>query len=101
MRNQFSRTQLHFGQEGMERLNHARVIAFGIGTLDLIGDDRACLTNPNRQLLASRKTVGQYKVDVAEQRAKKINPDAVVPSAAGPIVAGAVVKDLAQLGGNV
>lgn len=101
MRNQFSRTRLHFGQEGMERLNHARVIAFGIGTLELIGDDCVCFTNLNRQLLSSRKTVGQYKVDVAEQRAKKINPDAVVPSAAGPTVAGAVVKDLAQLGGNV
>ena len=78
MRNQFSRTLLHFGQEGMERLNHARVTVFGIGALDLIGDDRVCLTNLNRQLLASRKTVGQYKVDVAEQRAKKFNPDAVV-----------------------
>ena len=50
----------------------------GIGTLDLIDDDRVCLTNLNRQLLATRKTVGQYKVDVAEQRIHEINPDAVV-----------------------
>lgn len=94
MLNQFSRTQLLFGQEGMERLYRARVAVFGIGgvggytvealarsgigTLDLIDDDRVCLTNLNRQLLATRKTVGQYKVDVAEQRIKEINPDAVV-----------------------
>ena len=94
MLNQFSRTQLLLGQEGMERLFRARVAVFGIGgvggytvealarsgvgTLDLIDDDRVCLTNLNRQLLATRKTVGQYKVDVAEQRVKEINPDAVV-----------------------
>lgn len=78
----------------MERLYHARVAVFGIGgvggytvealarsgigTLDLIDDDRVCLTNLNRQILATRKTVGQYKVDVAEQRIREINPDAVV-----------------------
>ena len=94
MLNQFSRTQLLLGQEGMERLFRARVAVFGIGgvggytvealarsgvgTLDLIDDDKVCLTNLNRQLLATRKTVGQYKVDVAEQRVKEINPDAVV-----------------------
>lgn len=94
MLNQFSRTQLLFGQEGMERLYRARVAVFGIGgvggytvealarsgvgILDLIDDDRVCLTNLDRQLLATRKTVGQYKVDVAEQRVKEINPDAVV-----------------------
>lgn len=94
MLNQFSRTQLLFGQEGMERLYHARVAVFGIGgvggytvealarsgigALDLIDDDRVCLTNLNRQLLATRKTVGQYKVDVAEQRIREINPKAVV-----------------------
>ena len=50
----------------------------GIGTLDLIDDDRVCLTNLNRQIIATRKTVGQYKVDVAEQRILEINPDAVV-----------------------
>ena len=78
----------------MERLYHARVAVFGIGgvggytvealarsgigTLDLIDDDRVCLTNLNRQILATRKTVGQYKVDVAEQRIREINPNAVV-----------------------
>lgn len=94
MLNQFSRTQLLFGEEGMEKLYHARVAVFGIGgvggytvealarsgigTLDLIDDDRVCLTNLNRQIFATRKTVGQYKVDVAEQRIMEINPDAVV-----------------------
>ena len=94
MLNQFSRTQLLLGQEGMERLFHARVAVFGIGgvggytvealarsgvgTLDLIDDDRVCLTNLNRQILATRKTVGQYKVDVAAERIHEINPDAVV-----------------------
>lgn len=94
MLNQFSRTQLLFGKEGMERLNSARVAVFGIGgvggytvealarsgvgILDLIDDDRICLTNLNPQILATRKTVGQYKVDVAQQRILEINPDAVV-----------------------
>ena len=94
MLNQFSRTQLLFGEEGMEKLYRARVAVFGIGgvggytvealarsgigTLDLIDDDRVCHTNLNRQIIATRKTVGQYKVDVAEQRILEINPDAVV-----------------------
>jgi tRNA A37 threonylcarbamoyladenosine dehydratase len=75
----------------MEKLANARVAIFGIGgvggytaealarsgvgALDLIDDDRVCLTNLNRQLFATRKTVGQYKVDVAEQRLLEINPD--------------------------
>lgn len=94
MLNQFSRTRLLFGSEGMERLYRARVAVFGIGgvggytvealarsgvgELDLIDDDRVCLTNVNRQIFATRKTVGQYKVDVAEQRILEINPKAVV-----------------------
>ena len=94
MLNQFSRTQLLLGQEGMEKLFRARVAVFGIGgvggytvealarsgvgTLDLIDDDKICLTNLNRQIFATRKTVGQYKVDIAEQRILEINPKAVV-----------------------
>lgn len=94
MLNQFSRTQLQFGAEGMDRLYHARVAVFGIGgvggytvealarsgigELDLIDDDRVCLTNVNRQIFATRKTVGHYKVDVAEERILEINPKAVV-----------------------
>jgi tRNA A37 threonylcarbamoyladenosine dehydratase len=94
MLNQFSRTQLLLGEEGMNRLFQARVAVFGIGgvggytvealarsgvgTLDLIDDDRVCLTNLNRQLHSTRKTLGKYKVDVAEQRILEINPDATV-----------------------
>ena len=94
MLNQFSRTQLQFGAEGIEMLRHARVAVFGIGgvggytvealarsgvgELDLIDDDRVCLTNVNRQIFATRKTVGQYKVDVAEERILEINPNAIV-----------------------
>ena len=94
MLNQFSRTQLLFGKEGMEKLYSARVAVFGIGgvggytvealarsgvgTLDLIDDDRVCLTNINRQIFATRKTVGQHKVDVAKERILEINPNAVV-----------------------
>ena len=94
MLDQFSRTQLLLGAEGIGRLHRARVAVFGIGgvggytvealarsgvgTLDLIDDDRICLTNLNRQIFATRKTVGQYKVDAAEQRILEINPGAVV-----------------------
>ena len=91
MLNQFSRTQLLFGKEAMERLYNARVAVFGvggvggytvealarsgIGTLDLIDDDKVCLTNLNRQIIATRKTVGKYKVDVMRERMLEINPD--------------------------
>lgn len=94
MLNRFSRTQLLFGEEGMERLFRARVAIFGIGgvggytvealarsgigTLDLIDDDRICLTNLNRQILATRNTVGRYKVEVAQERVLEINPKAIV-----------------------
>lgn len=94
MLNQFSRTQLLFGPEAMEKLRHSRIAVFGIGgiggyavealarsgvgTLDLIDDDRVCLTNLNRQLHATRRTVGQYKVDAAKDRVADINPDCLV-----------------------
>jgi len=94
MLNQFSRTKLLFGAEAMERLSRSRVAVFGIGgvggyaveamvrsgigALDLIDDDKVCLTNLNRQLHATRKTVGKYKVDVAEERILEINPDCQV-----------------------
>ena len=94
MLNQFSRTELLLGHEGMEKLSKARVAVFGIGgvggytvealarsgvgTLDLIDDDKVCLTNLNRQIIATRSTVGKYKVDVAAERIHDINPDAVV-----------------------
>ncbi len=94
MLNQFSRTQLLYGEDAMARLRAARVAVFGIGgvggyvvealvrsgigALDLIDDDKVCLTNMNRQIIATRKTVGKYKVDVAEERIHDINPDCQV-----------------------
>ena len=90
MLNAFSRTQLLLGPEAMEKLSRSRVAVFGIGgvggytvealarsgigALDLIDDDKVCLTNTNRQLLATRKTIGKYKVDVAAERIGEINP---------------------------
>ena len=94
MLNQFSRTELLLGKEAMEKLNNSKVAIFGIGgvggytaealvrsgvgTLDLIDDDKVCLTNINRQIFATRKTVGKYKVDVAEERLHDINPDVII-----------------------
>lgn len=94
MLNQFSRTELLFGKEAMEKLQNSRVAVFGIGgvggyavealarsgvgTLDLIDDDRICLTNLNRQIFATRSTVGKYKVDVAQARIHDICPDTKV-----------------------
>ena len=94
MLTQFSRTELLLGKEAMERLAKARVAVFGIGgvggyvcealvrsgvgAFDLIDDDRVCLTNLNRQIIATRSTVGQYKVDVMKARMQDINPDVEV-----------------------
>ncbi|MBQ9391828.1 MAG: tRNA threonylcarbamoyladenosine dehydratase [Lachnospiraceae bacterium] len=94
MLEQFSRTQLIFGADNMERLYNARVAVFGVGgvggytvealarsgvgTLDLVDNDKVCLSNINRQIIATRKTVGKYKVDVAKERILDINPDAKV-----------------------
>ena len=94
MLNQFSRTELLLGKEAMDKLSKSRVAVFGVGgvggftvealarsgvgTIDLIDDDRVCLTNLNRQIIATRSTIGKYKVDVAKERILDINPDAVV-----------------------
>lgn len=94
MLNQFSRTELLLGEEGMTRLKQSKVAVFGIGgvggyvvealvrsgigTIDIIDDDKVCLTNLNRQIIATRKTVGKFKVDVMEERILEINPNVVV-----------------------
>lgn len=94
MLNQFSRTELLFGTEAIEKFKNARVAVFGIGgvggfvvealvrsgigVFDLVDDDKVCLTNLNRQITATRKTVGKYKVDVMRERILEINPDALV-----------------------
>ena len=94
MQNRFSRTELLLGKENMERLKNARVAVFGIGgvggytvealarsgvgALDLIDNDKVCPSNINRQIIATEKTLGQYKVDAAKERILNINPEAVV-----------------------
>lgn len=94
MLNQFSRTQLLLGKNAMEVLKDSKVAVFGIGgvggyvcealvrsgvgAFDLVDDDKVCLTNLNRQIIATRKTVGKYKVDVMKERILEINPDAQV-----------------------
>lgn len=94
MSEQFSRTQLLIGEEGIKSLKEARVAVFGIGGvggyvaealartgigyLDLIDNDRICLSNINRQIIATHDTIGQYKVDVMKDRILSINPDAAV-----------------------
>ncbi len=87
----FSRTELLYGREAREKLVAARVAIFGlggvggyvlealarsgVGQLDLIDHDRISLSNLNRQILATRRTLGQYKVDAAAERVASINPD--------------------------
>ena len=94
MLNQFSRSELLFGKEGMQKLSNARVAVFGVGgvggfvaealvrsgvgNFDIIDDDKVCLTNLNRQIIATRKTVGKEKVDVMKERILEINPNAQV-----------------------
>ena len=94
MLDQFSRTELLFGKEAMKHLSECRVAVFGIGgvggyvcealarsgigAFDLIDDDKVCLSNINRQIIATQKTVGQYKVDVMKERILDINPEAEV-----------------------
>ena len=94
MLNQFSRTELLLGKDAMERLASSRVAVFGIGgvggyvcealvrsgvgAIDLVDDDRVCLTNLNRQLIATRKTVGRLKTEVMQERILEINPNVKV-----------------------
>ncbi len=94
MQNQFSRTELLIGKESIERLNNAKVAIFGIGGVGsfvveslaragvqnfiIVDDDKVCLTNLNRQIIATYKTIGKYKVDVAKERILDINPKANV-----------------------
>ncbi len=94
MLTQFSRTELLLGKDSMEKLKNSRVAVFGIGgvggyvcealvrsgvgAFDLIDDDKVCLTNLNRQIIATRKTVGKYKTEVMKDRILEINPQADV-----------------------
>jgi len=91
MLNQFSRTQLLIGKEGIEKLQNSKVIVFGIGgvggyvvealarsgvgEIDIVDNDKVTLTNLNRQIIALHSNIGEYKVDVAEKRLLDINPN--------------------------
>lgn len=90
----FSRTELLIGKEGLEKLKTSKVAVFGIGGVGtyvveglaragighfvLVDDDLVCLTNLNRQLHATRKTIGKVKVDIMKDRILEINPQAEV-----------------------
>lgn len=92
--NQFARTQLLLGEEGMNRLYSSKVAVFGLGGVGghvvealarsgvqsfvLVDDDKVCLTNLNRQIIATRKTIGKMKTDVMRDRVLEINPNANV-----------------------
>ena len=92
MLDQFSRTELLIGKQGGQKLQNAKVAIFGIGGVGsfvveglvragvgnfiLVDDDKICLTNLNRQIIAIRKTVGKPKVEVAKERILEINPNA-------------------------
>lgn len=94
MINQFARTQLLLGKEGMDALAGAKVAVFGIGGVGgyvvealarsgvgsfvIVDDDKVCLTNINRQIIATKKTIGKYKVEVMRDRILEINPNANV-----------------------
>lgn len=94
MLNQYARTALLIGKEELSKLWDKRVLLFGlggvggnvveslsragIGSFDIVDDDFFCLTNLNRQILSTRKDLGRYKVDIAEERIHAINPDIIV-----------------------
>lgn len=94
MLNQFSRTELLIGEDGINKLQNAKVAIFGVGGVGsfvveglvragvghfvIVDDDKICLTNLNRQIIATRKTIGKYKVNVAKERILDINPNATV-----------------------
>lgn len=94
MKEQLSRTEMLIGSEGIEKLQNARVAVFGIGgvggyvvealarsgvgTLDLIDSDRVALSNLNRQIIATRDTIGKYKTEVMKERIHSICPDTKV-----------------------
>ena len=91
MLNQFSRTELLIKKEGIEKLQNVKIAIFGLGGVGsfvveglvragvknfvLVDDDKICLTNLNRQIIATRKTIGRYKVEVMKERILEINPD--------------------------
>ena len=94
MLNQFSRTELLIGRNAIEKLNNSKVAIFGLGGVGsfvveglvragiqnfiLVDNDKVCISNLNRQLIATTKTIDKYKVEVSKERILEINPNANV-----------------------
>ena len=94
MSSQFSRTEILLGREAMEKLASSRVAIFGVGgvggyvcealvrsgvgAFDLVDSDIVCESNLNRQIIATRDTIGRYKTEVMKERMQSINPDVKV-----------------------
>ena len=94
MLNPFSSTELLLGKEAMDKISKARIAVFGIGgvgghvvealvrsgvqAIDLIDNDKVSLTNINRQIIATTKTIGKYKTEVMKERILEINPECKV-----------------------
>lgn len=94
MEEQFSRTEMLIGKEGIEKLRNSKVAVFGIGGVGsfvveglaragvgnfiLVDNDKVALSNLNRQIIATTKTIGNLKVEVAKERILEINPNANV-----------------------
>lgn len=94
MENQFIRTQMLVGEQGIMRLKNSTVAVFGVGgvggytvealarsgvgTIEIIDNDTVSLSNINRQIIATHDTIGMLKTDAAEMRIKSINPDCTV-----------------------
>ncbi len=94
MKEQFSRTALLIGEEGVKKLQRSKVIVFGIGgvggyaaeglarsgvgTIHLVDHDTVAESNINRQIIATKKTIGKYKVDVMKERIMEIDPETEV-----------------------
>ena len=94
MSEQFSRTELLIGKDGIEKLKNSKVAIFGIGGVGsyvvealaragvgnfvLVDNDEVALSNLNRQIIATTKTIGMPKVEVAKERILEINPEAVI-----------------------
>ena len=92
----FNRTELLLGSDALERLSQVKVLMLGVGGvgswcaeslirtgivhLTIVDSDRVCITNINRQLMASMQTVGQVKVDALKERLLQINPNADIRS---------------------
>ena len=94
MLNKFSRCEILIGKDALQKLQKSRVAVFGVGgvggyvveslirsglgAIDLIDNDKVSITNINRQIIATTKTLGEYKVDIMKDRILEINPDVKV-----------------------